>query len=742
METNEPAPILSRKELRKQKLMEYLAAKGKVKPPGVRPCLNNGCQEKKPVTSALKVILGKENKAPDERFKCNGSKNQTLTAQFSQDPPRRAFSVTNNTNVKSSTRNGQQNFTRQSSKNVPAQAKLNQNPDLTRTYTLVSSKSYLSTTSHLRKQPNAGIQTSVEAPPDAALKFGAKSNSKSSLSSNRAASYPMKMAGARLSIGPFVKTKTGLIPTVTQPRSTKSNIPHRLATASYNATTTTTVDEKKVQSKSTSSVTVSQRPAMVVSSTIKARDKVQAQNKYPLLNKLTQPNSKSQLSSGLRAASSLAKHKPVVTTKPSCQLADRSVKSRSGADGGKNGQQCKVAPQTSLAPANRHSSRGVSVVNRTAVTNLGGKTKINKVTQSKKDNSSTNNPQLQVRPKQKTPVLSQTVPQPSRTITLTGRATDMKTPKVVVRVGPQAEGKTLTAAQEERLKKLQEWREAKGISYKRPPMPVKPPVRRTVSLAQPFWATMKAEDDAHSLVCAVDISLTDCIKLLAEGCPPNQVKEVLSRLPAVSQKFAKYWICRARLMEREGNLDVLPMFEEAVRVVLEPVDELRTVIFDILKKKDEIQASEENEKEEDPIPTAENTPENLEMTPKPVRALINEERGGSSVVKYKITATPGGHPSQKREAIRFNGQEVRFFTPVRRSARIERAFLRYPTSLQDHDVCVTSYNDLISKEDDERCKEPENGESSLSPSDTLYIYRENEALKDKVFVQLVYDDNA
>lgn len=54
-----------------------------------------------------------------------------------------------------------------------------------------------------------------------------------------------------------------------------------------------------------------------------------------------------------------------------------------------------------------------------------------------------------------------------------------------------------------------------------------------------------------------------------QGCPADRVKDVLSRLPAVSQKFAKYWICRARLMEQEGNLDVLPMFEEAVGVVLE-----------------------------------------------------------------------------------------------------------------------------------------------------------------------------
>ncbi|KAK5870756.1 hypothetical protein PBY51_003677 [Eleginops maclovinus] len=53
-----------------------------------------------------------------------------------------------------------------------------------------------------------------------------------------------------------------------------------------------------------------------------------------------------------------------------------------------------------------------------------------------------------------------------------------------------------------------------------------------------------------------------------QGCA-EQVKNILSRLPAVCKKFAKYWICQARLMEREGNMEVLPMFEEAVGVVLE-----------------------------------------------------------------------------------------------------------------------------------------------------------------------------
>lgn len=51
-----------------------------------------------------------------------------------------------------------------------------------------------------------------------------------------------------------------------------------------------------------------------------------------------------------------------------------------------------------------------------------------------------------------------------------------------------------------------------------------------------------------------------------------------------------------------------------------------------------------NNKEEDQIPAVEGTPENINnpmMTPNPVRALICGEKGNSSVIKYKITATPG-----------------------------------------------------------------------------------------------------
>lgn len=57
-----------------------------------------------------------------------------------------------------------------------------------------------------------------------------------------------------------------------------------------------------------------------------------------------------------------------------------------------------------------------------------------------------------------------------------------------------------------------------------------------------------------------------------------------------------------------------------------------------------LSASDGNGKEDDQVSVGESTPESINnplMTPKPVRALICGEQGGSSVVKYKITATPG-----------------------------------------------------------------------------------------------------
>lgn len=54
--------------------------------------------------------------------------------------------------------------------------------------------------------------------------------------------------------------------------------------------------------------------------------------------------------------------------------------------------------------------------------------------------------------------------------------------------------------------------------------------------------------------------------------------------------------------------------------------------------------AEDNKEKEGDDPAVQKTPESNNdpvMTPKPIRALIFGEKGDSSVVKYKITATPG-----------------------------------------------------------------------------------------------------
>lgn len=727
MEENESAPTLSRKELRKQKLLEYLAAKGKLKPPNVTSSTLLVRQNQTASKSSLKVVMGKENKAPPDRIRLEGAKSQPLGSQLSQDPlRRRAFGVSDRVNVK----DGKQNANCTSSSRVTALTKVN--PVLRRTYTVSSSKPNLS----LKKQPNTEGHNQSKVQSNGRCTQVAKSDHKVIRSSSGATLCSLEMTSSRISTGPLVKTKTGLVPAVIQPRNEKSKASNPPGTKRQTIHSTSIA--KKGQSSRMSSVSVSQRPTLAHSAS-RVGSKSEALNKSkpkPLPDKQTQPTGKSQLTRGPRSVVP-AKYKPV-KPEEGVFAADRSVKLGPKTEFKKNTQILKAGAATISRTSVKCSSAIVKTSKQTALPKDGREANRGKETQVNKEKTSRNIPSVHV-PRKSTaaPVGSQTAPQPSRSFSLMGRPTATKTPTGRLKAVPQTEVKKLTSAQEERMRKLQEWRESKGISYKRPPMPVKPPVTRTVSVPQSFWPSMKVEDEAHSLISAVDRSLADCIKLLAEGCPPDQVKGVLSRLPAVAQKFAKYWICQARLMEQEGNLDVLPMFEEAVRVVLEPVDELRTVVFDILKKKDEIQ---ENEKQEDASLTTATSPDcgnNPMMTPKAVKALIKGERRGSSVVKWVVTATPGCPTSQKKEPIRVNGQEVRFFTPVRRSVRIERASLRYPPSLQDHDVCVSSYSDLISEEGKEGGEEP----STHSGSDTaMYIYRQNEALGDKVSVELILDD--
>ncbi|KAK1154088.1 cytoskeleton-associated protein 2-like [Acipenser oxyrinchus oxyrinchus] len=310
---------------------------------------------------------------------------------------------------------------------------------------------------------------------------------------------------------------------------------------------------------------------------------------------------------------------------------------------------------------------------------------------------------------------------------------------------PAARQESLSAAQEERMRKLEQWRQAKGKSYKRPPKPAPQPKRGDPAGRRSFWAAIEEEDDINSLVTSVGAMLTDCLRLVQEGCPAEEVSAVLARVP-LAERFSRFWLCRVRLMEREGDYDVLPLFEQAVRVLVEPIDELQSAVFEILRKKEAPKPTVHFDPVlKEPAPGSGDEGSEGEpgggparpVTPRVVSARLRTDKEGSSVVKYRITATPGVEARRPDPHLLLDGQELRFFTPVRRSLRIERNSRHYPPALRDHDPCVTSFRELLGGEEEE--EEEERGGAPATAA-TVYVYRENEALRGQVHVEYIQEE--
>lgn len=329
------------------------------------------------------VVVGKENKVPAAGIKPVAPK--TWTTQSSQNPPRKSTL----TDLQPAGR---------------AAAPPNKRTSvLTRTYTVVSSKVGAAAGGSIRTQTGGKKATNL-----------APSSSKSSLCSVAAApSCP----SARMSVGPCVKTRTGLIPAVLQPKSTNPNPTPVYAKAPKTAMRSTAVLPRSVSHKSAASFPPTVQNG--IKSSVKA-----------VLLKSTPAACKSRLtgtSSSSTNKPELLKPKGVPATK---RPPNPPTKARPAAKEERRNPPDKVAPQTS-SKSSRFSSRPEPV--RTS-----------------KDRNPTKTP-TQARSKHAgASGISQTAPQPSRNITFTGRA-DGKMPKVTVKAGPQTEGKKPSTAQEERL---------------------------------------------------------------------------------------------------------------------------------------------------------------------------------------------------------------------------------------------------------------------------------------------------
>ncbi|KAJ1091766.1 hypothetical protein NDU88_004883 [Pleurodeles waltl] len=285
--------------------------------------------------------------------------------------------------------------------------------------------------------------------------------------------------------------------------------------------------------------------------------------------------------------------------------------------------------------------------------------------------------------------------------------------KAMTEMKPSQDSKNLSA-KEIRRSKLQEWMNSKGKSYKRPPMtlPSKKPAKAKARLS--FWAGIEEEDDLNSLAVKINMTLTDCLRLIDEGLPSETVEATLSKIPQ-GEKFAKYWMCKARLLERCGTFDVIGLYEQAVRCGAVPIEELRETIFDIMKNTNKkakavtfdlvpdegLTARTEIDSCEAPaLPQKDET-----VDPRSPNILTRHWTGKQgSALKFQIAPLP----SRVKETTVAAGWKV--LTPVRRSLRIERSVSRYPEPLMEHDTVVASLNDLLDA--DESC----------------FVYRQNEAL--------------
>ncbi|NWZ87178.1 CKP2L protein, partial [Poecile atricapillus] len=252
-------------------------------------------------------------------------------------------------------------------------------------------------------------------------------------------------------------------------------------------------------------------------------------------------------------------------------------------------------------------------------------------------------------------------------------------------------------------KQLEEWLASKGKKYKRPPMTLLQ--KQAVKLScRKVKAKEKQENPEQHCQAKINSIFTECLKLIEEGVHAEELSAVLSLVPE-AEKFAKFWICRAKLLARSGPFDVLQLYREAVSAGAEPVEELRETALNILK--DAGQNWEGNlsvcwsftlmpgEKVEEPVSREPTTPcagdrQPLALTPglvgRPMTSLHFS-------VKLRVTSASRG-----REFL--ESPELKFLTPVRRSLRIERARSHYPEMLKDHDPVVSSLSEILDAEEE------------------------------------------
>ncbi|NWH17365.1 CKP2L protein, partial [Grus americana] len=263
-------------------------------------------------------------------------------------------------------------------------------------------------------------------------------------------------------------------------------------------------------------------------------------------------------------------------------------------------------------------------------------------------------------------------------------------------------------------KQLEEWLASKGKIYKRPPMTLLQ--KNAVKLS---WRNVKEKEkqEKPEQLCLEKINniLTECLKLIEEGVQAEELSAVLSHVPQ-AEKFAKFWICRAKLLARSGPFDVTGLYKAAVCAGAVPLQELREVVLDILKAADQTSEGNmcvwglagrlEHGQAGQPVPWEPTTPCLSERQHAAATPCLTGRSLTSLPVSIKLQVTSASRGKELLER-----QELKFLTPVRRSLRIERAGSHYPEMLKDHDPVVSSLSEILDAEEE-----------------TQFFFRKNKAL--------------
>ncbi|KAL2770226.1 cytoskeleton-associated protein 2 isoform 1, partial [Daubentonia madagascariensis] len=283
---------------------------------------------------------------------------------------------------------------------------------------------------------------------------------------------------------------------------------------------------------------------------------------------------------------------------------------------------------------------------------------------------------------------------------------------------------------EERKVRLSEWRAGKGRVLKRPPNSVvtqREPEGQNEKPVGSFWTTMAEEDEQRLFTDKVNNTFSECLNLINEGCPKEEIlvtlNDLIKNIPDAT-KLVKYWICLARIEPITSPIEnIIAIYERAILAGAQPIEEMRHTIVDILtmKSQEKVNFGENIEacatKGQVQEIKFEDTGINLEpgkpeMENKHHRSVLfqdcekeptndvktpNTETRGSCLIKYNVSTTPYLQSIKKK--VQFDEtistfKELKFLTPVRRSRRLQEKTSKLPDMLKDHYPCVSSLEQL------------------------------------------------